>query len=525
MGRFIWTAMAAMGFMLFNPTAVGAADGGGTGGRPYILYPGGGQGGTPALEANQLYLVFDPRLNGRGEHCELVLHPFRRHPLNPVIQPEFPWEAIQKNEAGMFNKGRIQVNSVMWDEQEQIFKMWYFGYTGDCYCCYATSKDGVHWDKPKLGLHDYEGSKDNNIWGVNLSCQVARNEADSDPTRRYVSWGLQNRPTEDGHGADNSLYRFLSPDGLHWTRDSDKALFPGAPAKYLGGTAGDGAHVYYFDRLKKYICLYYVWIPNPNEAPFDQTKNKMALRSTARFESPDGVTWDTENPTWAFKRDERDASADPYMQYYGSGPLVHAVGDLYLGLTDIFHSNDGTLEIGFSFSTDTVTWHRPFPGRYVLPLTPPGEWDSGVMYSSLRLVEKDGLWWMYYSGCPYRHRTAEEFPCEGKRYIAVGLAQMPIGRIVSARCWDRQGSWTVGPVKLSGAQLLLNAAILDHINVTLLNEKGEPIPGYTAMKMRGNGLEIPIKWDGGGDLSALRDKPVKIKFEMNDAEIFGFRCR
>ena len=29
--------------------------------------------------------------------------------------------------------------------------------------CYATSKDGIHWEKPDLGLVEYNGSQRNNI--------------------------------------------------------------------------------------------------------------------------------------------------------------------------------------------------------------------------------------------------------------------------------------------------------------------------------------------------------------------------
>jgi hypothetical protein len=29
--------------------------------------------------------------------------------------------------------------------------------------CYAESFDGIHWLKPNLGLHEFAGSKDNNI--------------------------------------------------------------------------------------------------------------------------------------------------------------------------------------------------------------------------------------------------------------------------------------------------------------------------------------------------------------------------
>jgi hypothetical protein len=29
--------------------------------------------------------------------------------------------------------------------------------------CYAESRDGIRWEKPKLRIHDYNGSKENNI--------------------------------------------------------------------------------------------------------------------------------------------------------------------------------------------------------------------------------------------------------------------------------------------------------------------------------------------------------------------------
>jgi len=31
------------------------------------------------------------------------------------------------------------------------------------FCCYAESADGIHWRKPELGLHDFQGAKANNI--------------------------------------------------------------------------------------------------------------------------------------------------------------------------------------------------------------------------------------------------------------------------------------------------------------------------------------------------------------------------
>src|SRR5207249_2347381 len=31
------------------------------------------------------------------------------------------------------------------------------------FCCYAESDDGIHWKKPALGLHEFNGSNANNI--------------------------------------------------------------------------------------------------------------------------------------------------------------------------------------------------------------------------------------------------------------------------------------------------------------------------------------------------------------------------
>lgn len=56
----------------------------------------------------------------------------------PVLSPEYPWE-----------KNSVMNPDVMWDEKEQLFKMWYSGgeqYEPDA-IGYATSRDGICWDK------------------------------------------------------------------------------------------------------------------------------------------------------------------------------------------------------------------------------------------------------------------------------------------------------------------------------------------------------------------------------------------
>ena len=100
-----------------------------------------------------------------------------------------------------------------------------------------------------------------------------------------------------------------------------------------------------------------------------------------------------------------------------------------------------------------------------------------------------------------------------------------MGRLVSARCWNREGSWTVGPLQLTGRELRINAAILDNLRVTVLDEQGQPVPGYQSAPVKGNGIDLAVRRPEGRDLTALAGRQLKLRFELNDAEIFAFTCR
>ncbi len=77
---------------------------------------------------------------------------------NPLITADKPWEG-----------GVNCFGSVLYDEGK--FRMWYQIYNGKekkdlrfaTMVGYAESTDGINWIKPELGLHEYLGSKNNNI--------------------------------------------------------------------------------------------------------------------------------------------------------------------------------------------------------------------------------------------------------------------------------------------------------------------------------------------------------------------------
>lgn len=57
---------------------------------------------------------------------------------------------------------------------------------------------------------------------------------------------------------------------------------------------------------------------------------------------------------------------------------------------------------------------------------------------------------------------------------------------------------------------------------------GEPIPGYTLQESKllvGDSIERVVSWETTSDLSALAGQAVRIRFVMNDANIFALRFR
>ncbi|HWB34967.1 MAG TPA: hypothetical protein VHA75_02980, partial [Rugosimonospora sp.] len=125
---------------------------------------------------------------------------------DPVIQPELPWETYATYLYG----------TVLPDQANGGYRMWY--HTGRI--CYAHSDDGVHWEKPALGLNYIDGQDSN--WVFNPTSTTAPELSsvlyepdDPDPNRRYKMM----------FSTGNSFFNVaFSPDGMHWTEPSPTAV-------------------------------------------------------------------------------------------------------------------------------------------------------------------------------------------------------------------------------------------------------------------------------------------------------------
>ncbi len=117
-------------------------------------------GGEPTTITSAVQLFVDDYLIDTTEGMRRTVHQWRKHPQNPVLRSDKPWE----------NGGNYICThgSVIHDRQENIFKAWYWTLNDEDSViptakiksmCYATSTDGIHWKKPNVGLYEFRGRR------------------------------------------------------------------------------------------------------------------------------------------------------------------------------------------------------------------------------------------------------------------------------------------------------------------------------------------------------------------------------
>ena len=192
-------------------------------------------------------LFIDKKFMEKSEGIDLSMNLPVQHP-DPVVIEDRPWEG----------KGVSDYNTVF-QEKDGSYRMWYgaamyvgLPQEGAIRLCYAESNDGIHWEKPSLGLVTFQGSKDNNIVAPKLEKQsmqgacVFRDEKAPDE-ERYKLWS-KFRPTDEEmkNGALQGLWAMHSPDGIHWTE------YPDQPNPK--GQKCDTQNMFFFDdRINQYV--------------------------------------------------------------------------------------------------------------------------------------------------------------------------------------------------------------------------------------------------------------------------------
>ncbi|HUR57456.1 MAG TPA: hypothetical protein VM029_07090 [Opitutaceae bacterium] len=431
-----------------------------------------------------------------------VFHQSEYHAANPVLRPDRPWEGTV---------AMPMSDGVWFDPKDRLFKMWYrAGTPPKQNTCYATSRDGVHWDKSPLDV----------VPGTNIVLPARRASGtawldleEKDPAKRFKYFHSHSGPHPLGYEKGMwGLSLHYSADGIHWSDIVRRT-----------GWVGDRSTVFYNPFRQAWVYS----IRNPDwEGP----------RKRFYWESRDleaDSTWDlTRNPPLPWTgADEQDR---PYRGVTVPAELYNldavAYESLMVGFFTVLRGdvdNKSPVEpdrpkpnnVCLGFSRDGFHWSRPDRRAFLDYTEEKGAWNWGNVQSvgGGCLVVGDTLY--FYASA--RAGSPEERDNGG----STGLATLRRDGFASMVA-SGEGTLTTRPVRFSGRQLFVNlAAASGGLQVEVLDENGAAIPPFTrenSETLRGDSTLAPVTWKGGGNLSALAGKPVRFRFHLRDGSLFSF---
>lgn len=473
---------------------------------------------APIDIGSRLELMVDDFLIDRTDNAELKLH--HPHPREVVLRFDERWEGSGSGYVTVFeDRGGFRM----------YYKAWDMGVNpegtdpAELKVGYAESEDGVHWEKPSLGIIDFESSTDNNlVWigpGSHGFAPFKDPNPDVAPKARYKAVG--EGTTEAGTG----LLAMQSADGIHWELMR--------PEPILTGCAFDSQNLVFWDSLAK---EYRAYVRDFREG----------RRSIKTATSEDFVNW-TE-PEWLeFPGAPKEQLYTNQVQPYPRAPHIfvgfptrylergwsHSMkqlpdlenrrmrsreNDRYgMAITDALFM---TSRDGKGFKRWPEAFVRPGPQR-------PRSWAYGNQYLQWGLPETESQ----FEGAPdvFSFYSTEGFWLTGE----TRLRRYTLRRdgFVSLNAPLSGGEMITKPLIFEGEKLVLNFATsgAGGIDVEIQDAHGEPIDGYTrddCDEVFGDQLDRTVTWRGGdSDLGELAGQPVRLRFVLRDADLYSLRFR
>ena len=223
-------------------------------------------------------LFADRLLIEKMEGASLRMH--APQPAGVALKFDQPWE------------GRFSAYiTVIHDEPAAKFRMYYRGNTGfadgtsgEC-TCYAESEDGIRWARPKLGLYEINGSKDNNVMLTNMP-PFTHNFAPFLDRRPGVPADERYEAFAGLGGKFGGLCAFVSGDGIHWQKMQD--------ASVITKGAFDLQNISFWSEAEQCYAAYFRIFTGGGTD--EKTWKPIGVRWVSRATSKDFIHWSDATP-------------------------------------------------------------------------------------------------------------------------------------------------------------------------------------------------------------------------------------
>ena len=442
---------------------------------------------------------------------------------------ERPWE-----------KGsNLSISTVL--HEEGRFRLWY-GVSKvedptERYVCYAESEDGFAWERPELGIFEYEGSTANNILcggDAHHLGAIFRDPAGL-PEERYKAISPKGRYYRDGKldpemnskrfkelliamdlgGVSpeerrkklqirQAVHASVSPDGIRW-RNLDEPILD------VGDTALDTHNLCTFD---PHLGRYVAYLRGHLER----------RRLVRRAEGEDFRRLGEPRP--CLMCDPQDPCDD---DIYNPCYCAYPGGSLYLMFPSFYHRIESTVDVQLATSRDSYSWSRP-ERRPIIDRLCNGE-EYGCLYACPELIALDGgEWRLAFLANRRRHDFRERgsvYPQDGEYRWACWQADRLAGLEA-----PEEGEVMLVQRKCAGRELRLNFRTADDgwVRVELVHPPVTPPREVAAFEgfgleeaetLTGDELSRIVRWNGNGDLSSLKDKEVSVRLHLRRAKVFS----
>jgi len=399
--------------------------------------------------------------------------------------------------------------------------------------CVAYSTDGKHFEKPDLGMYEYNGSKYNNIVFMKDNGAYIDNFAifiDTNPNcapdakyKALSSFRVEKDPEV------MCLKVYKSADGLHF-EESGMIL--------KGKGAFDSMNIAFWDESINKYCLYMRNFHPLNVDHKIEYEEETHVRDVRVTYSEDFVNW-TEPKLIDFGEDKTE------FQIYTNGMMKYYRSDIFIGLPARY-INRTPDKINYKHLPDLHGLREYLlekEGRSATAMTDAFVMTSkdGVNFNRSREAfmtpgPENGENWVY-GDCYIVHglvQTKSDFygePDEISIYTGKGYRSRPVSFERYSLRLDGFFSWRADyedasvitkPISISGNNLSLNfsTSALGYLRIELLDENEEAIDGYDSGRLFGDSTSRPVDFEK--PLGALEGQKIRMKITMKDADFYSF---
>ena len=479
---------------------------------------------APVDIGSRLELFVDRQLIGQQNNTRLKPGAPRREELS--IAFDRPWEGRFAGASSVLKDG-------------DVYRMYYrgSGYGSDGaedplaeLTCYAESRDGIHWTKPNLGLHEFLGSRDNNIiLPPGDKRRLSHNFMAFLDSRPGVP--AAERYKGVGGTREHGLFRLVSADGIRWKMFSEEPIFLGYALDTVNVAMWSPAE-------NQYVAYIRTW----TEGGTPENPKFNGLRTISRAVSKDFITWskpeemnygDTTpehiytNGTHPYFRAPHILIALPFRYVDGLGgkvashqaPPKTGRAALTQAEMDAWNFNLPWMRVGVSdvvlmTSRGGTTYDRAFMESFIRPGLERGSWTSRGNNPAVGVVQTGPTEMSLYLQAHYMLPTYHM-----RRY------SLRLDGFASVNAPYAGGEMTTKPIKFSGSRLVINysTSSVGSIRVEVLDESGRPLPGFSLEdcdEMIGDEVNRTVSWKTKTDLATLTGRAVYLRFAMIDADLY-----